>query len=369
MTGDEGVDDTALADAVAAIRRGEVIGLPTETVYGLAADAGNREAVASIYRIKGRPTDHPLIVHVASGIEAARWGRWNDAAQALSDACWPGPLTIVLPRRDDASPYACAGQSTVGLRVPSHPVAQALLRRLHAAGIAGLAAPSANRFGRVSPTQASHVRADLGDALAIVLDGGAATIGIESTIVDLSGDRPRVLRPGHLSADRIGSVLGVDPHTLDPTAGEPTAGDPAVAAAAVPRVPGSHRSHYAPRTPLVVVAPEALASALARARREHGRVAVWSARRPAGEQVLWIARPESVVDAERTLYASLRALDAFGAGLIVVERPAAIDAALRAADPAWAGIADRLRRAAAATQAVPAAPATGSARTPQRASR
>ncbi len=334
------VDEAALATACAAVVRGEVIGLPTETVYGLAADASNPDAVASIYRIKGRPTDHPLIVHVAAAAEAAEWGEWSETAQALADACWPGPLTMVLPRRVGASAHACAGQPTIALRVPSHPVALALLRRVREAGVTGLAAPSANRFGRVSPTSAAHVRADLGDEVAIVLDGGAATIGIESTIVDLGSDRPRILRPGHLSAAQIATVLDLDPGTLATGAG--------ALPGSLPRVPGSHRSHYAPATPLEVVATSALEARLAQARRAHAWIAVWSARRPEGADVRWLAFPEGVVAVEQALYASLRTLDAFGAGLILVERPGSIDADLRSVDPAWAGVADRLRRAGAA---------------------
>lgn len=371
-------------EAVVAILRGELIGLPTETVYGLAGNASNRAAIDAIYRVKGRPTDHPLIVHVASSVEARNWGVWNDAAERLATAFWPGPLTLVLERRPGASPLACAGQSTVALRVPSHPVAQRLLRRLHEQGVAGLAAPSANRFGRVSPTRASHVRSDLGDAVAIVLDGGDAEVGIESTIVDLSrlgcrasagaadaakADRAAlILRPGHLSAAGIGAVLGVDPRTLDGArahaqqvadAQQEADGEQAADGqqkprtreqpAARPRVPGSHRSHYAPVTPLRIVAGEALDAAISEALQTHSRIAVWSADRRDGAGLCWLERPATLEAAEHTLYASLRKLDAFNAQLILIERFQAIDAELRSEDPAWAGIADRLRRAAAAS--------------------
>ena len=345
----EATSGRAIDEAVAAILRGELIGLPTETVYGLAGDASNRKAIETIYRVKGRPTDHPLIVHVASREEAARWGVWNDSAERLAAAFWPGPLTIVLARQADASPLACAGQSTVALRVPSHPVARQLLARSHAAGIAGIAAPSANRFGRISPTRASHVRADLGDEIAIVLDGGDAQVGIESTIVDLSRIGCRsdqaasnvhglVLRPGHLSSEQIARVLGVQAGALDAVR---------VARDVIPRVPGSHQSHYAPVTPLRVVGSDLLAEVLAQALRKHDRVALWSRAKPDSAQVRWLEQPATLEALEQTLYSSLRKLDAFEAPLILVERFAPIDADFTSSDPAWAGIADRLRRAAA----------------------
>ena len=334
-------DEALLDEAVRLICRGEVIGLPTETVYGLAADASNANGIASIYRIKGRPTDHPLIVHVADGAMAAKWGVWNDDAARVAAACWPGPLTMVLLRRPQASALACAGQPTIALRVPAHPVALALLRRLHAAGVGGLAAPSANRFGRISPTSAAHVRADLGDEVPLVLDGDRALVGIESTIIDLSGAAPRVLRPGHVSATQLAAVLGCDPRALEP------AGRTDDAAVSVPRVPGTHLSHYAPVTPLRVVGREALEPALADARRVGRTVAVWSVAEPEGTFLTRRAQPLSIEGLERDLYAALRALDAAGASLILVERPAGIDASLHGIDSSTEGIADRLRRASA----------------------
>lgn len=201
-------DAGALAEAVRLLRAGGVIGLPTETVYGLAADAAQAEAVASIYRIKGRPADHPLIVHVADVLTARQWADWSPQAQRLADAFWPGPLTLVLPRRAGAPDFACGGQHTIGLRCPSHPVFGQLMALLAPHGITGLAAPSANRFGRISPSRAAHVRADLGNAVPLVLEGGPAQVGLESTIVDLSRGRAVILRPGHIGQAELAEALG-----------------------------------------------------------------------------------------------------------------------------------------------------------------
>jgi L-threonylcarbamoyladenylate synthase len=317
-----------LDDAVAALAAGDVVGLPTETVYGLAADAGRQAAVQQIYRIKGRPSDHPLIVHVLDARQAREWGDWNQAAQRLADAFWPGPLTIVLRRLPAAPPWACAGHPTIALRCPSHPVAREVLTRLLPFGVTGLAAPSANRFGRVSPTRAAHVRADLGEAVPIVLEGGDAEVGIESTIVDLSRGRPYLLRPGHVGADAIAAVLG-----------EPVA----AADSAAPKVSGSLASHYAPVKPLRVVAPQQLEAELHAAMAAGERVAVWSVERPrqlgAGPAIVWRPRPQAAADVERELYRILRELDAAAADLILIEAPPH--------GPAWAGVNDRLLRAAA----------------------
>lgn len=313
--------------AVAALAAGAVVGLPTETVYGLAADAANAAAIAAIYRIKGRPTDHPLIVHVLDAQAARRWARWSDAAERLAVAFWPGPLTIVLERHADAPAWACAGYPTIAVRAPSHPVARRVLARLAEVGITGLAAPSANRFGRVSPTTAAHVRADLGDDVAVVLDGGPAEVGIESTIVDLSRGRPVLLRPGHIGAAALSRVLE-----------EPVL--PADAEA--PRVPGALPSHYAPATPLELAPAQELHARIAAAQAAGKRVAVWSTRPVEAEdrrQVTWLARPDSPTATEQALYDTLRRLDAEGADLILVEAPPATDL--------WEAIRDRLVRAAA----------------------
>jgi len=320
-----GIAGAILDDAVAALAAGEVVGLPTETVYGLAGDAGSRSAVEKIYRIKGRPAEHPLIVHVLGDAQARQWGAWNDAAQRLADAFWPGPLTIVLRRLIGAPPWACAGQPTIALRCPSHPIARAVLARLLPQGISGVAAPSANRFGRVSPTCAAHVRADLGNEVTIVLEGGDAEVGIESTIVDLSRGRPYLLRPGHLGADALAAVLGESVAAAD---------------SAAPKVSGSLASHYAPMKPLRLVASSQLDAALAQALAAGHRVAVCSVVRPQGEGhgVVWRSRSASVDEVERDLYRAMRELDAAEVDLILMESPPG--------EPAWSAVNDRLERAA-----------------------
>ncbi len=235
------VSDAEIAEACAALRRGEVVGLPTETVYGLAGDAGNADAMRQVFATKGRPADHPLIVHLADAAQLSQWAREvPEAAHRLAAAFWPGPLTMILKRAAPVLDLVTGGQDTVGLRVPNHPLALALLEAYGA----GLAAPSANRFGHVSPTTAQHVRDEFGEAVPLVLDGGPCKVGIESTIVDLSGDAPRILRPGQIGADAIAQVLGT-PVAIGTQA-------------ASPRVSGSLASHYAPDTPAERVPTERL---------------------------------------------------------------------------------------------------------------
>lgn len=314
-----------IARAVALLRAGRLVAFPTETVYGLGADASSASAVARIFAAKGRPADHPVIVHLADAGQLPRWARSvPEAARRLAAAFWPGPLTLILPRAAGVADVVTGGQDSVGIRVPAHPVAQALLRAFGG----GIAAPSANRFGRISPTRAEHVRAELGDAVDLVLEGEAPAVGIESAIVDLSGARPALLRPGMLGAAAIEAVLG-----------EPLAAPGADA----PRASGTLAAHYAPRTPLALLEPAALDAALAGAT---DRVAVLARRAaPAGARVFaWLEAPGDPGGYARDLYASLRALDASGAVRILVE--ALPDA------PAWAAVRDRLARAAAGT-AVP----------------
>src|SRR5690606_4227680 len=237
--------DLALDDAVRRLAEGGLVAFPTETVYGLGADAENPQAIARIYQAKGRPSNHPVIVHVAPDADLTYWARSVPAAaRALVQAFWPGPLTLILPRAPGIPAAVSGGQDSIGLRCPSHPVAQELLRRFAAlkGGQGGVAAPSANKFGQVSPTQAAHVRNEFpeldADAL-LVLEGGPSQVGIESTIVDLSrleeGVGPVLLRPGHVTAQDLAAVLGVTPSSPDTGA---------------PRVSGSLKAHYAPRTPL-----------------------------------------------------------------------------------------------------------------------
>src|SRR5690606_34996818 len=240
--------DAALDAAARRLAEGRLVAFPTETVYGLGADAENPDAVARIYAAKGRPSNHPVIVHVALEADLSYWARSvPPAARALIQAFWPGPLTLILPRAAGIPAAVSGGQDSIGLRCPSHPVAQALLRRFAAlkGGNGGVAAPSANKFGQVSPTLASHVRSEfpeLGPEALMVLEGGPSQVGIESTIVDLSrldkGVGPVLLRPGHISAEELSVVLGVMPSRPDQAA---------------PRVSGSLKAHYAPRTPLTLV--------------------------------------------------------------------------------------------------------------------
>lgn len=311
--------DAAIKQAVAALRRGDVIGLPTETVYGLAADATNPAAVRQIFALKGRPADHPLIVHVAGAGDLGAWARTVPAtAEKLAAAFWPGPLTLILPRRTHVPSVVTGGQDTVGLRSPSHPLAQRLLRAFGG----GLAAPSANRFGRISPTRAAHVRDEFGDAVPVVLDGGDSAIGIESTIVDLSGDTPRILRPGGISQAQIEAVIG--PVAMGGTAHSP-------------RASGTLEAHYAPRTPMLML-PRAALKAEAQQQRAFGkRVALLAldALPAYGEGLVLPAEPVAFAHG---LYAALRQLDGSGANLLLVERPPEGDA--------WLAVNDRLRRAA-----------------------
>jgi len=305
-----------------------LVAFPTETVYGLGADASNPAAVAKIFAAKGRPQDHPLIVHVAAPELLPQWAREiPPAAQKLALAFWPGPLTLILKRAEGVPDCVTGGQDSVGLRVPGHPLALALLRAFAGtqAGrrYSGIAAPSANKFGRISPTTAEHVRAELGAAVDRVLDGGECEVGIESTIVDLSRGRAVLLRPGQITPAQIAAVISEEVELPD---------------AAAPRVPGALASHYAPRTPLALVAAADLPGRLAGLRGT--RVAVLSrAQSPAGmRDVSWQSAPRAVAAYAHELYASLRRLDALGCAWILVEAPPAT--------PEWQGVNDRLKRAA-----------------------
>ncbi|TNF37501.1 MAG: threonylcarbamoyl-AMP synthase, partial [Deltaproteobacteria bacterium] len=225
-----------VAEAVKVLERGGLVAVPTETVYGLAADASQPEAVLRIFLAKGRPADHPLIVHLPGASALSRWAaEVPPAAVALADAFWPGPLTMILPKADWVDPCVTGGRDSIGLRVPSHPMTLALLRAFDG----GLAAPSANRFGHVSPTTAEHVREDLGDRVDLILDGGPCPVGIESTIIDLSEDVPAILRLGAVTRDDLSEVLGRDVR---------------VALDGPVKAPGQLASHYAPCAEVEVVA-------------------------------------------------------------------------------------------------------------------
>lgn len=321
-----GEHHTAIAHAVAVLRAGGLVAFPTETVYGLGADAESPRAVRKIFAAKGRPPAHPLIVHIADAQQLDAWAAHvPDAARRLAAQCWPGPLTMVLQRSSRVPDEVTGGLPTVGLRVPSHPLALELLRAFGG----GIAAPSANRFGAVSPTTAAHVRADLGDVVDVILDGGACEVGLESTIVDLSrDDDPVLLRAGGIDRELLAAILGRD---------VPLAGDDALAS------PGRLPSHYAPRAPVELVAPDDVAAAIAAHAGKrigvlrqggHGDAPRW---REEGDRVeVELGDPSA---AAHDLYATLRELDARGCAVIIATLPSEHGLGL--------AIADRLRKAAA----------------------
>jgi L-threonylcarbamoyladenylate synthase len=312
-----------IAAAVAILRAGGLVAFPTETVYGLGADARKSEAIRRLFAVKGRPASHPVIVHLADADTMPEWAsQVPQAAVRLADAFWPGPLTLVLPRAAHVLDLVTGGQETVALRVPNHPVAHALL----AAFGDGIVAPSANRFGRLSPTHAGHVRAELGEAVDLILDGGPTDVGVESTIVDLSGDYPVLLRPGGITPTQLAAVLGALPHA-------PTA--------ASPRASGTLPSHYAPTTPLDIVTAEEIDTHAADLANAGHRVAVL-ARRDTVQRlppsVLWQIAPSGAANYAHALYASLRELDMLGYDRILVQAVPDEDT--------WLAVRDRLRRAA-----------------------
>ena len=324
---DAQLDLAAIAHAARLLEQGQLVALPTETVYGLGADAENPAAVARIYAAKGRPQDHPVIVHLAPGADLGHWAAdIPSAAHQLAAAFWPGPLTMILKRAAHIPDAVSGGQDTVGLRCPSHPVAIALLQAFKG-GRGGVAAPSANKFGNVSPTTARHVHDefDADGTVAAVLDGGQSQVGIESTIVDLSRlatHGPVLLRPGQISAEAIAAVIDQLPVAAD---------------AAAPRASGTLESHYAPHTPVAMQDTAALGATLAALAPSGRKLAlVHYSDFPATHAALRLpATPDGFAHA---LYAALRAMDTSGAELILVEAPPT--------DGAWLGVNDRLRRAA-----------------------
>ena len=325
----------AIAEAAALLRAGDIVGMPTETVYGLAADALDPTAVKKIFAAKGRPADHPLIVHLPSAEHLPQWAAAIPKdVLALARAFWPGPLTLILRRTPEVPDEVTGGQDTVGLRVPAHPVALALLRAFDG----GLAAPSANRFGRISPTTAAHVHEELGERVALILDGGACEVGIESTILDFSRDVPEILRPGAIGPEDIARVIGRRPRVRGEIEQPPA--DEAGSASPAPRVSGALAAHYAPRTPLRLVEPALLADEAAALAGEGSRVAVLahSTSDPADARLSWRSLPAEPAAYAQGLYASLRALDAVGADFILIEA--------LPGGPGWRAVADRLGRAA-----------------------
>jgi L-threonylcarbamoyladenylate synthase len=296
------------------LRAGGLVAFPTETVYGLGADASSETAVARLYAVKGRPADHPVIIHLDSLERALAWARdVPKEARVLAEKFWPGPLTLILKRSEKAKDFVTGGQPSVGIRVPSHPIAQELLKAFGG----GIAAPSANRFGRVSPTAAAHVREDLGKDVDLVLEGGPSEVGIESTIVDLSGGEAVLLRPGRISRSELEKVVSLREKT-----------------ASSPRHSGGLERHYAPRTPARLVATHALDKEIAKL---GDRVAVLAFSRPDERVDFWLRMPREPHAYEQKLYAALRELDGAGCEQILVEAPPAA--------PGWEAVRDRLQRA------------------------
>jgi L-threonylcarbamoyladenylate synthase len=298
------------------LRAGRLVAFPTETVYGLGADASNPAAIALLYAVKRRPMEHPVIVHFAHAEPAFAWTREvPETARKLAARFWPGPLTLVLKRSALARDFITRGVDTIGVRVPSHPVGRAMLDAFGA----GVAGPSANRFGHVSPTTAAHVRADLGRDVELVLEGGSSEVGIESTILDLSRDRPVLLRPGHVSRETLEQFLGEAVPDGD---------------AQAPRHPGGLERHYAPQTPVRLVPAHALDAEIAKL-GAHAAVLAFS--RPDERVDYWLRMPRDAEGYARRLYAALRELDGAGCEAILIESPPQA--------PAWQAVRDRLQRA------------------------
>jgi L-threonylcarbamoyladenylate synthase len=306
--------------AVETLRTGGLVAFPTETVYGLGANAADPIAVAKIFAIKGRPADHPVIVHLDDPRYLHRWvSAMPPIAERLAAMFWPGPLTLILPKAPSVHDIVTGGQDSVGIRVPSHPMAQQLLTAFGG----GIAAPSANRYGRLSPTRAEHVREEFGDAVHTVLDGGETPIGLESTIVSCLGDGVRLLRPGFITRSQLEKIVG-------PLAVE---GD-------APRAPGDRSLHYAPNTPLEIVTSDELEARAGEWSEREEKVGVLAMRPPLNAQrhMTWINAGKKADTYAHSLYNHLRTLDRVGCMKILVQAPPA--------DERWAATLDRLQRAA-----------------------
>jgi L-threonylcarbamoyladenylate synthase len=316
------VSPPAISRAARLLREGHLVAFPTETVYGLGADAQNEEAVKKLYEAKGRPLNHPVIVHLPSLDAISEWCmNIPDQAWVLANAFWPGPLTLVLRKSEKAKHFITGGQDTVAVRVPSHPIALALLKEFDG----GIVAPSANRFGKLSPTRAEHVASDFGDSIALVLDGGPCQIGIESTIVNLSSGQPEILRPGMITADQIAQKLGISGLDLAPKT-KPTV-----------HVPGDLPSHYAPETPLCVVPHSELLDLVKNSAALKYAVLAFDDQPETLSAYRWLKGSNNPKRYAEALYATLRTLDQAGADRILIEAvPTASE---------WQGIADRLERA------------------------
>jgi L-threonylcarbamoyladenylate synthase len=327
-------NEATIAQAALALRDGQLLGLPTETVYGLAANATDDAAVVKIFVAKGRPADHPLIVHVAGVDQVPLFAaQVPDFAQKLMQAFWPGPLTLILPRWSGVAATSAGGQDSIGLRCPSHPVAQALLRACLPLGVLGVSAPSANRFGRVSPTSAAHVQSELGPDL-LILDGGDCEVGIESTIIDCTRGEPVLLRPGQITRAQVEAACGRAVRGKDAPL--------EVSGQATPRASGTLESHYAPRAKVRLMSAQDITAKLQALGPHANNLGLWSNERPdgsAGAGVLWRAQPHSAEQAAHDLFGVLRDLDARGVTQIWVQLPPDTSE--------WEGVRDRLQRAAA----------------------
>ena len=324
-------DPQAILEAVRRIQTGGLVGFPTETVYGLGADASSDEAVAGIFAAKGRPADPPLIVHQASASQIDDYAASVPAfAARLPQAFWPGPLTVILPRRAGVAAAAAGGQDSIGLRCPSHPVALAFLKACLELGVSGVAGPSANRFGRVSPTTAAHVSEEFGDEL-LVLDGGPCAIGIESSIIDCTRSRPVLLRPGVLTRAQLEAACG------EPVVGQ----DDLQEQGSAPRASGTLESHYAPNAKVRLMDAGMIRAALDLLGADAAHIAVYARTLFSipSSRVIYRRMPDDAAATAQQLCAVLRGFDAQGARLIWIEHPPAA--------PEWAGVRDRLERAAA----------------------
>ena len=310
---------TEIEEAVEALRAGDLVVFPTETVYGLGANASNPVAVRKIFDVKGRPPDHPVIVHLDDPRYLHRWvSQVPPVAGQLADKFWPGPLTLILPKADNVNDIVTGGQDSIGIRVPSHPMAQQLLNAFGG----GIAAPSANRYGRLSPTKPEHVRDELGDAVRVILDGGDSPIGLESTIVSCLDNQARLLRPGAITRSQLEQVVGA-----------------LAVGGIVPRSPGDRALHYAPSTPLEIVASDDLELRAGEYVARDEKVAVLAMRPPLHTQrhMTWINAGKKPDTYAHNLYAHLRTLDRIGCERIFVQS--------LPADERWAAILDRLQRA------------------------
>lgn len=317
---------TDIAHAARLLNEGMLVGMPTETVYGLAADASNRIALQSLFAAKCRPTNHPVIVHISSDGALSKWAAdIPDIAYQLAERFWPGPLTMIFKKQKRVLYEVTGGQETVAIRIPRHKIALQLLEKFGG----GIAAPSANRFGRLSPTSAADVEGEFGDEVAYVLDGGVCEVGIESTIIDLSGKQPRILRPGMLGLEELNEISGLDARTRDESA-------------SAPRAPGTLKSHYSPSTPVRLVSAAQLHSVLSELKNQAKKTAVLSFTSEPEDykkhpNSAWIVANNDPSSYARNLYSNLRKLDKLNCDLIIVEEVPTTDS--------WSGIQDRLQRA------------------------